>query len=158
MVSFRLPCRPDLARLPTKASIALVNTRGDIGATLETLGSSDSLCLLATAMAMAGLIAHVGDVAGIGADLPKAAPLTDRVAQDIRRSLIRMTVNAGVSTAIEGGSLDENLISVLRQEAASVIGENAAQEIGRAFHSGEIDDHRLDCPERKKTTIFFQDC
>ena len=62
----------------------------------------------------------------------------DRIAQNIRRGLIRATVNAGVSTAIQGGKLDENLISALRQEAASVIGENASQEIGKAFHSGEI--------------------
>ena len=128
-----------LGSLANQASVALVNTQGDIGATLDVLGSSASVRSLAAAMVAAGLTAHVGDAAGIGADLPKTAPLPDRVAQDIRRNLIRASVNASVSTAIEGGEIDENLVSALRREAASVIGENAAQEIGRAFHSGEID-------------------
>ena len=124
-----------LARL---ATIALVNNQGDIGAALETLGSSASLRSLATAMVAAGLTAHISDVAGIGPDLPRTAPLADRVAQDIRRGLIRAAVNASVSVAIQGGKLDENLIFALRREAAFVIGENAAQQIGIAVDDGNL--------------------
>ncbi len=89
-------------------------------------------------MVAAGLTSHISNVAGIGADLPKTAPLADRVVQDIQRGLIRATVNTGVSTAIQGGKLDENLISALRMEAVSVIGENVAQEIGSAVKDGDL--------------------
>ena len=83
-------------------------------------------------MVAAGLTAHISDMAKIGDDLPKTAPLADRVAQDIQKGFIRANVNAGISTAIEGGRMDENLVSALRMEAALVLGENAAQEIGFA--------------------------
>ena len=69
-------------------------------------------------MVAAGLTSHISDVAGIGEDLAKTAPLADRVSQDIQRGLLRATVNAGVSTAIQGGELGENFISALRMEAA----------------------------------------
>ncbi len=127
-----------LNSLAKQASIALINNKGDLGAALETLGSSASLRSLATAMVATGLTAHISDVADIGIDLPQTASLADRVAQDIQRGLIRTTVNAGVSTAIEGGQLDANLIAALRMEAASVIGENAAQEIGTAVDDGHL--------------------
>ncbi len=127
-----------LSSLSKQATIALINNQGNLGATLETLGSSASLRSLATAMVAAGLTAHISDVSGTGADLPKTAPLADRVVQDIQRGLIRTSVNAGVSTAIQDGKLDENLISALRMEAASVIGENAAQEISIAVDDGNL--------------------
>ncbi|NKC13806.1 MAG: filamentous hemagglutinin N-terminal domain-containing protein [Gammaproteobacteria bacterium] len=127
-----------LNSLAKQATIALINNKGDLGAALETLGSSASLRSLATAMVATGLTVHISDVADIGTDLPKTASLADRVVRDIQRGLIRTTVNAGVSTAIEGGKLDANLIAALRMEAASVIGENAAQEIGIAVDDGHL--------------------
>ena len=64
--------------------------------------------------------------------------MADRVVRDIQRGLIRASVNAGVSTAIQSGKLDDNLISALRMEAAQVIGENVAQEIGSAAKAGDL--------------------
>ena len=132
-----------LESLAKRAGVALVDNQGDIGATLDTLGSSASVRSLATAMATTGLTAHISDVAGIGDNLPETAPLADRVAQDIRRNLVWATVNANISLAIEdgaveGGALYERIAAALRQSAGSVIGENTTQEIDQAFHSGEI--------------------
>ncbi len=124
-----------LNALASQASVALINNKGNVGAALKSLGSSASLRSLATAMVAAGLTTQLGATAG---DLPKTAPLTARVSQDIQRGLMRATVRAGVSTAIQRGALDDNLVLALRQEAAAVIGENAAQEIGAAYHGGKL--------------------
>ena len=128
-----------LQALINKSAVALVNNQGDLGAALKELGSSASIRSLLTSMVAAGLTVQISDIAGIGADLPATAPLADRIAQDIQRGLIRATVKASVSTAIEGGKFDENLLGAFRLEAASVLSENVAQEIGKAYHTGEID-------------------
>ena len=124
-----------LQTMINNSAVALVNNRGDVGAALKDLGSSDFIRSLVTSMVAAGLTVHISDIAGIGPDLPANAPLADRIVQDIQRGFVRATVYAGVSTAIEGGSLDQNLLDALRLEASYVLGENVAQEIGAAFHN-----------------------
>jgi filamentous hemagglutinin len=128
-----------LQSLINKSAVALVNNQGDIGAALKELGSSANIRALLTSMVAAGLTVQLADVAGVGYELPANAPLADRIVQDIQQGLIRATVKAGVSTAIEGGKLDDNLLGALRLEAAAVLSENVAQEIGKAYHTGEID-------------------
>lgn len=128
-----------LQSLINKSAVALVNNQGDIGAALKELGSSANIRALLTSMVAAGLTVQLADVAGVGHELPADAPLADRIVQDIQQGLIRATVKAGVSTAIEGGKLDDNLLDAFRLEAASVLSENVAQEIGKAYHTGEID-------------------
>lgn len=128
-----------LQTLINKSAVALVNNQGDIGAALKELGSSANIRALLTSMVAAGLTIHLTDITGLGNELPANAPLADRIAQDIQQGLIRATVKAGISTAIEGGKLDDNLLSAFRLEAAAVLSENIAQEIGKAYHTGEID-------------------
>lgn len=128
-----------LQSLINKSAVALVNNQGDIGAALKELGSSANIRALLTSMVAAGLTVQLADVAGVGYELPANAPLADRIVQDIQQGLIRATVKAGVSTVIEGGKLDDNLLGALRLEAAAVLSENVAQEIGKAYHTGEID-------------------
>jgi filamentous hemagglutinin len=125
--------------LINKSAVALVNNQGDIGAALKELGSSSSIRGLLTSMVAAGLTVHLSDMAGIGADLPVTAPLADRIVQELQRNLIRATVRAGVSTAIEGGRLDEALIDNLRLAASDTLGTVVAQEIGSAYRTGKID-------------------
>ena len=115
-----------------QAGVALANNKGDLGATLKQLGSSATLRALASAMVAAGLTAHLEQVAGLDGKLSGTG-------QVVQRGLIRATVRAGVSTAIQGGSLDENLITALRWQAASVIGEVAAEKIGAAAEARDID-------------------
>jgi len=90
-------------------------------------------------MVTAGLTTQITGMVGLGKDLPKTAPLADRVVQDIQRGLIHATVKAGISSAIEGGKLERNLLDALRLEATSVLGKYAAQQIGVAYKGGDID-------------------
>jgi len=128
-----------LQTIINKSAVALINNKGNIGAALKELGSSANLRALLTSMVTAGLTTHLTNVTGLGTDLPEGASLADRVVQDIQRGLIRATVKAGVSTAIEGGKLDKNLLDALRLEASSVLGKYVAQQIGEAAHNGDID-------------------
>ena len=117
--------------LTVNASVTLVNNKGDIGATLKQLASTDTLRALATAMVTAGLTAHLEQAAGLGGELT-------RTAQYMERGLIRATVRAGVGTALQGGSLDENFIRALRLEAASTLGEVTAREIGAEVDANDL--------------------
>ena len=111
--------------LTVNASVALVNNKGDIGATLKQLASTDTLRALATAMVTAGLTAHLEQAAGLGGELT-------RTSQYMERGLLRATVRAGVGTAIQGGSLDEHFIRALRLEAVSTLGRGR----GPAYRRG----------------------
>ena len=128
-----------LTSLVSQASVALVNNRGDLGATLKQLGSSATLTSLATAMITAGLTSGIESAIGIGADLPASAPLADRVVHDLQRGLVRASVRAGVTTAIQDGEIGEAFISAVRLEAAYALGQNAAREIGIAAAHGDLD-------------------
>ena len=128
-----------LTSLVSQASVALVNNRGDLGATLKQLGSSATLTSLATAMITAGLTSGIESAIGIGADLPASAPLADRVVHDLQRNLLRNTVRAGVTTAMHDGEIGEALVDALRMTAAQTIGEVAAEEIGTAYRKAGAD-------------------
>ncbi len=124
--------------LINRTAISLVNNQGDLGKVLKDLGSSDTLRALATAIVTAGLTTHLSTITGLGATLPATAPLQERVAQDIQHGLLRATVRAGVGTAIQGGQLEKNLFDAMRWEASGTLGKYAAEQIGQAWHSGQI--------------------
>jgi len=135
----KIALQAGLQALANRSAVALVNNRGDIGAALKELGSSDTLKALASAMVAAGLTAGLTDALGISSPLPDAVPLTDRIAQELARGLVRATVSAGVESAIDGRPFGETLISALRLAAADTLGTIAAQEIGQAYRGGDID-------------------
>ncbi len=128
-----------LTSLVNRAAVLLVNNLGDIGATLQQLASLETLTTLGTAMLTAGLTTGLTEAAGLGGELVSTAPLADRVAEDLQQGLIGTAVDTGVSTLIEGEELGDALLSSLRAEAAGVLGENLAQEIGAAVDNGDLD-------------------
>ena len=121
-----------LKTLASQAAVTLVNTRGNLAATLKQLGSSASLKSLATAMVAAGLT--VGVSAELDIDV-NSKLFTDR----LQANLVRATVRAGVTTAIQGGELDDALVSALRNAAADTLGQVVAGEIGDTYLSAAVD-------------------
>ena len=119
-----------LTSLASQASVALVNNKGDLGAALRQLGSSLTLKSLATAMVAAGLGAELTQLAGLDKALPKNAVFADRVARSLQRNLLRSTVQASVATAIQGGKLDDALVSGLSDGAISAALSGVQHEIG----------------------------
>ena len=128
-----------LNTLVQQASVLLINNQGDILATLEQIGSVETLTSLGASMLTAGLTTGLTEAAGLGGELPSTAPLGDRLAEDIGEGLIAAGVDTGVSTIVEGQELGDALLDSLRTEAAGVLGENVAQEIGAAVASGDLD-------------------
>ena len=128
-----------LNTLVQQAAVNLVNNQGDIAATLAQLASGETLRSLGAAMLTAGLTTGLTEAAGLGAELLPGAPLAERVGQDIGQGLIAAGVDTGVSTIVEGQELGEALLGSLRTEAAGVLGENVAQEIGAAVANGDLD-------------------
>ena len=112
--SMQAALQAGLTSLTSQASVALVNNRGDLGAALRQLGSSATLKSLAVAMISAGLSTELTQLAGLKDALPKNAIFADRVVHSLQRNLIRSTVQAAVSTAIQGGVVDlfENIAAV----------------------------------------------
>ena len=121
-----------LKTLASQAAVTLVNNQGDLLATLQQLGSSDTLKSLVTAMVTAGLADKLTGLAGLNLDLEGASRF-DQVVQDLQRNLVRATVRAGVTTAIQGGELDDAFLSALRMAAADTLGQVVAEEIGAAY-------------------------
>ena len=123
-----------MTSLSVRAGVSLAAHGGDIGAVFEDLLSSDTLLAVATASLTGGVTAHLEQAAGLDGVLPAG-----QVARHIERGLIRATVRAGVGTAIQGGSLDENLLRALQWQAIDTIGEVAAREIGKAYANARKD-------------------
>jgi filamentous hemagglutinin len=127
-----------LTSLSNQAAVALVNNRGNLGAALKELGSSEALRSLATAMVGAGLSTQLIGAAGLGGDLPAEAALTDRLTRELQVNLIRASVNTALDVAVQGQGLDEALRANLRGAAAATLGTAGAQEIGKAAASGDV--------------------
>ncbi|MEX3017918.1 two-partner secretion domain-containing protein [Gymnodinialimonas hymeniacidonis] len=129
-----------LRNLVSTASVSLVNNGGDIGAVLEELASGDSFRGLITAMVSAGLGSHLVDAAALSGPLGEGATFTEVAIRDLQADLIRATVNAGVSTAINGGDFGEALfdswtnamvmsgLSIVQNEIGDIVSEAGLEE------------------------------
>ena len=109
--AIQMAIQAGLTSLTSQASVSLVNNQGDLGATLQQLGSSATLKSIAIAMITAGLTAELTDVAGI--ELPKNADAIDTiqtVEYRLQTGLIRASVDATARTAIEGGDLADAFV------------------------------------------------
>lgn len=131
-----MPVRPLHAREHVGAGSA---GKGDLGAVLEELGSADSIRGLVTAMVSAGLGTHLMAQADVLGDLPVEAAIGDRLTRELQQNLIQASVDTALDVAILGEELDDALVSNLRGVASATIGTVAAQQIGQAAASGDID-------------------
>ena len=105
--------------LAANASVSLINNRGDLGAVLKDLGSSQSLKSLATAMVTAGALNGLGFTG-----------TTTEFADRLQQAAMRATVSATVSTVINGGELDDALIDGLTNAAIMTALASVQHEIG----------------------------
>ncbi|WP_455475525.1 two-partner secretion domain-containing protein [Bartonella sp. B17] len=125
--------------LINKGAVSLINNGGNIGAALQELGSSKAVLSVVTSMVTVGLTSQATAMAGVGHSLPKTAPVIERVAHEAEKNIIKAVISTGVQTALEGGSLDENLLANLRTALSGVVGKTLAEEIGTAKAEGKID-------------------
>ena len=129
--------------LTTKSAVALVNSRGDLGAALQEITSDASLRSLITAMVSAGLTdAFIGatDLAGVD---PKDLDAFETVSYKLQTGLISASVNVGVSTAIQGGDIGEQRIDGWTNAMVMAGLAGVQQRIGDFAETNGIDDGAL---------------
>ncbi|MCH7314474.1 DUF637 domain-containing protein [Acinetobacter sp. ANC 3882] len=109
--------------IASQASVGLVNNQGDISKTLQQLGSKDSIKSLATSVITVGILDKIGGTEWM-------SQFNDT---GITGRLITGTVNSAgtalVTTAINGGSLSENIENALLFNLANALQGSLAGEI-----------------------------
>ncbi|WP_394651073.1 DUF637 domain-containing protein [uncultured Acinetobacter sp.] len=103
-----------LLSLTTQASISLINNGGDVSATLKYLGSQQAIKGVVTSVVMAGLMPQIATQLGVQVN---PTLFTDR----LYSAFVNSTGSALVNTAINGGSLSDNLQSALLAGLASAV-------------------------------------
>ncbi len=129
-----------ITTLTTQASIALYSNAGDLGATLEQMGSEESVNSLVRAMVTAGLTAGINHALFNSDILPPDADthtVLDSVSDQALRGLTSATVNAASNAAINSAYDESGWVgfrdqfgSNLAMHAVNTLGEKAANEIG----------------------------
>ncbi len=107
-VAMNAALKAGVGNLINQASVSLVNNQGDLGATLQDLGSNSSLRALVTSMVSAGLGQVALERAGLP-ELPDHASLAERTWTGLQRDLITASVSTSVEVAINGGDLGDAL-------------------------------------------------
>ena len=128
-----------ITTLATQATIALINSQGDIGAALKELGSKENVKNLAVAMVTAGLVKGIGIEFGLDKVTAKS-PFIDQLSAN----LVNSVTGSLVSTAINGGSLEQNLINAIKTGLISTAGAIGADAIGTATNDGKLNQTAID--------------
>ena len=113
-----------ITTLASQAAVSLINNQGDIGKTLQDLGSKESVKQLVTSMLTAGITQGVTSAFNLSTGTQLAnASFTDRFATYATKA----AVSAGVQSAVYGTPLSETaktaLINSLAQSLTSQIGD-----------------------------------
>ncbi|KXO87396.1 hemagglutinin [Acinetobacter venetianus] len=115
-----------LLSLTTQASISLVNNGGDITQTLKELGSKQSIKSLAVTIVTTGLMNQVSTTLNIKIDnMPQLERLANNFVQSVGSNII--------SSSVQGGSLSDNLNSIILTGLTSAIHAEIARGIGENF-------------------------
>lgn len=122
-----------ITTVSAQASISLVNNGGNIGKTLKDLGSQNSVKGLVASVATAGLLSQVSMTLNLK---PDSSLLSDRLINNFTTSVSSTLVQ----TAINGGSLEDNLqVALLSGLAGALQGELAQnlkglEDVNYALH------------------------
>lgn len=124
-----------LASLASQAAVSLINNKGDINQTLKELGKSSTVRQAATAAVTAGVLQGIS---GLNTQAAEAVSkhFHSPAAGKLTANLINSTAAASVHTAINGGSLKDNLgdaalgaiVSTVHGEVASKIKFNLSED------------------------------
>lgn len=112
-----------LTSIATQSSVSLMNNSGDLGKTFKELGSQESIKSLATSVVTVGILDKIGGIEWM-------SQFND---SGITGKFITGTVNSAgtalVTTAINGGSLSDNIEDALLFNLANVLQGSLAGEI-----------------------------
>lgn len=116
-----------LSSIASQASVSLINNNGNVGAVLDELGSSQGIRRIVTAMATAGVVQGLNEGLGISGWTTANGAGTMQV---IGRNLVDGAAAAVVRTAVNGGSLQDNLAEALANGLLNTAASESAGWIG----------------------------
>jgi filamentous hemagglutinin len=120
-----------LSTLATQASIALINHQGNLAAALKELGSQASVKQLLTAMVTAGAVQGVTSL--LPAEIQQATTGSASFTNQLARNLVTGVASTLVTTAINGGKLEDALKQTLISAFISTGAAQGANAIGNTF-------------------------
>ncbi|MDA7416442.1 DUF637 domain-containing protein [Xenophilus arseniciresistens] len=124
-----------IAALASQAAVAAVNNQFDLGATLETLGSSANVRQLLTAVVTGGVLAGLNlNPVGLPTISGGAQPFFTQLQQNLTAAAAR----AVISTAINGGSLEQALGDAIKGAILDTAAAQAAHGIGDLVQDGQL--------------------
>ena len=118
--------------LVTKASISLINNKGDLGGVFDDLTSSRAARAFATSVLVAGLTAGVTTELGVDTG---STDIVDR----IRTNLVEAGVGTAVDVTLSGADFGDSLLDHLAFAAVDTVGAAGARLIGDAHRKGDIE-------------------
>ncbi|MEI7409845.1 DUF637 domain-containing protein [Pectobacterium aroidearum] len=145
-----------MTALTSQAAVALVDNKGNLSKTFQTMSSSDSVKSLVTSMVIGGALAGFDEImqfsqAANGTTVidPAKAKLPmlsngdwSKVAQRVAGQSV---INSSIGTAINGGSFKDNFTTALLSNIGSQINAEGAKFIG---DKGEVLGLPIDDPRR----------
>ncbi len=112
-----------ITSLSTQASISLINNGGNVAATLRELGSDQSIRNLVASIATAGALKSIS----VQFNLPETSTaFNDR----LYVAFVNSTSSSIINSAINGGSLSDNLEASLLAGLSNSLQAEFAQNIG----------------------------
>jgi adhesin HecA-like repeat protein len=115
-----------MTAMASSAAVSFVNNGGDIGKTLKDLGSKDSIKNIALAMVTAGVLTELNTAMGLD-----KVTVKDGFTANLGKAVVNNLANAGVTSAITGTSLEDNIKTGLVSAFISAGAGQAANEIGK---------------------------
>lgn len=121
----------------SKATVSLINNKGDIGAVLEELGSAESLRSIAASIITAG-VTHgldAGFYEGTKGLYQEAGLVSHpntfaNLHKNLINNAVRGTVSATIRTAIEGGDIGDAVLSSLQSVGVNTVLSSVHRSIG----------------------------
>ncbi|WP_219212067.1 DUF637 domain-containing protein [Variovorax boronicumulans] len=127
-----------LSALAGQISVALINNRGDLAATLHELGSSTNVKNLLTAIATGGVL---GGLNLNPTGLPTVGGGTEQFMTQLGQNIQGAAAKALIDTAINGGSLEDNLKNSLKTAFIDTLAAQGTNSIGKNFPVGELSNY-----------------
>ena len=129
-----------MTTLASQAAVALINNKGDIGGTLNDLGSSQNVRALVTAMVTAGALQGLNTTFGM-----EKVNAQSTFVQQLQKNLIDNTAGAVVNHAINGGDLKTQLEQSLKSAFIDTGSAQSANWIGDQYQNGTLNNftHQL---------------
>ncbi|MEO8389919.1 DUF637 domain-containing protein [Polaromonas sp.] len=123
-----------ISALAGQAAVSLINNQGDIGKVLEDLGSSESIKSLLTAMVTAGALQGMG----LNPNVPGGDLAGKTFSSQLWPNLKAGVVRSLISTAINGGSLEDSLKANLTSAFIDTAAAQGAEWIGTMRVEGTL--------------------